>query len=442
MAFARFLLFVGLVCLLAFVNGHNYLIDPTSRGDQRDTQTGCRYGGEGNPTCAGPCDRKVSQMSIPAISVNRGQVISVSWYRHTHPGGFIRFAWSPTSSSDLHASFDSHVDKIVCKETGGCGPSDPSNPSGGTNGVDCGTTITVPTYLTNGAWTLQWAYFGGWYNAGDYYACVDYNIVGGPTGTQGNSFFVGGDYTYPNQNKCLFYSTNALHVCTVEPCLNGTFPPGDQSGAPLGYGGTTPFTTGHQTSTTHAKTSGAITSAKLTSTSSSTSTSTSSSTTTSTSSRSSTTTTSTSSRSSSTTTSTSTSTSGHGTSGSGAMCYLPGTPNINGTILSNPPYCGKNAKKARCADGQCCSKYGFCGPIPDSNGNYFEDIDGEYQQVTYETAVPLYCNRNQGDYRKVPCSSLNNKDDESSASGGVSITFNFLLLVSAIIFVTLRSRFC
>jgi len=115
------------------------------------------------------------------------------------------------------------------------------------------------------------------------------------------------------------------------------------------------------------------------------------------------------------------------------MCYLPGTPNINGTILKNPPYCGKNAKKARCADGECCSKYGYCGPIADSSGNYYEEIDGVYQQVTYEVAIGLYCGRgNQGDYRKVPCSSLHNKDDNSTASAGVSINFDILLLLSTI----------
>jgi len=196
-------------------------------------------------------------MSIAPITIQRGATIPVQWYRHTHPGGFIRFAWSPTSGSDAHSSFDSRVDRIVCKETGGCGPSDPTQPAYSTNGLNCASTITVPQYLSDGAWTLQWAYFGGWYNAGDYYACVDYVISGGPSGTQQAPFFIGGDYTYPNQNKCLFYSTNALHVCTAEPCLNGTFPAGDQSGAPLGFGGTTPFTTGVQApATTHAKTSG------------------------------------------------------------------------------------------------------------------------------------------------------------------------------------------
>jgi len=226
-----FTFFVSLT--ISVVNGHNWLVNPVSRANQRDTQTGCRYGGEGNPTCAGPCDRTLSQTTRAPISVQRGQTLDIQWNRHNHPGGFIRFAWSPTSQSDSHASFDSYVDHFVCKDSGGCGPTDPSNPTGTPNGLNCAASITVPLWLTNGAWTLQWAYFGGWYNAGDYYACVDYTITGGPTATRGSPYFTGGDATYPNQQKCLFYSTNALHVCTVEPCLNGTFPAGAQSGAPL-----------------------------------------------------------------------------------------------------------------------------------------------------------------------------------------------------------------
>jgi len=238
-------------CIIA-VNAHNYLVNPVSRADQRDTQTGCRYGNDAkrSPQCGGPCDRTVSQMTIAPISIQRGANIQLNWYRHTHPGGFIRFAWSPTANSDSKDSFNQHIDHFVCKEVGGCGPSDPSQPTSTTNGANCGATITVPTYLTNGGWTLQWAYFGGWYNAGDYYACVDYTINGGPTGNQQSPYFVGGDVTYPNENVCSFYSTNALGVCTVEPCLNGTFSAGEHKGTVLGFG-TQPLTTGIKPITSH-----------------------------------------------------------------------------------------------------------------------------------------------------------------------------------------------
>lgn len=424
--FSLCMLFVG-------IHGHNYLINPVSRANQKDTQTGCRYGGEGNPTCAGPCDRTLSKTTRAPITVQRGQTIQVNWYRHTHPGGFIRFAWSPTSQSDNHASFDQRVDKIVCKEVGGCGPASSSDPSGGSNGVDCGTTITVPTYLTDGTWTFQWAYFGGWYNAGDYYACTDYTISGGPTGAQQAGYFVGGDYTYPKENVCLFYSTNALHVCTVEPCNNGTFPPGNQKGAALGYGGPIPSTTGKITTgattgkVTTAKppiTTGKVTTGKPPVTTGKVTTGkppittgkpsittgkpliTTGKPSVTTGIAAITTGTQVTTASQTVTTSASIITTG---SSSTEMCYLPGTPNLNGKINSNPPTCGVNARKARCADGQCCSKYGYCGPIKETDGKYYEDG----KVITEAYAFYLYCNTTTADYRKVPCATIQTIQDSN-----------------------------
>jgi len=216
------------------VLSHNWLDWPVSRANQRATQTGCRVGGEGNPDCPGPCDLPLAQANIAPIAIQRGQALIIDWNRHTHPGGFIRFAWSSTALSDDPSQFDNHVDRIVCKDIGGCGPADPSDPTGDNNGLDCTTTITVPDYLTDGKWTLQWAYFGGWYNAGDYYACVDYTVSGGPTGTQQPAFFIGGDFSNPGTDVCQFYSTNALHVCVIEPCTTGTFSPGAHNGQPAG----------------------------------------------------------------------------------------------------------------------------------------------------------------------------------------------------------------
>jgi len=101
---------------------------------------------------------------------------------------------------------------------------------------------------------------------------------------------------------------------------------------------------------------------------------------------------------SSSSSSTSTSTSG---SNNGQMCYLPGTPNLNGKI-NGQSTCGKNAPRARCPDGQCCSQWGYCGPFRDSNGNYYEG--GTI--VSQALAMSLYCNKTSGDYRKVPCNSI------------------------------------
>jgi len=429
--------------------GHSYLTSPISRSDQTQSNSGCR-----GPACLGPCDIPLSQATRAPIIIQRGATINPQWPRNNHAGGFIRFAWAQTSQSDTASAFDNGVNTVYCHEIGGCKPDDPTDPNGGDSGPadgsvnPCQTTITVPSYLTDGLWTLQWAWFGGAFELGDYYSCVDYSISGGPTGTQQAAVYHGGDYSNPGQNVCKFFNTDRLHQCVDEPCSNPVYPLGTQETGPAfgiaiassgsstsssssststststsgkattGHGTTAKGTTGHGTTglgtTGHGTTAKGTTAKGTTGAKASTTTG------------------------KGTTTTTSSSTTGS----SSGMCYLPGTPNVNGTILENPPYCGKNAKKARCADGQCCSKYGYCGPIPDTDGNYYEDIDGVYQTVTYDVAVGLYCGKgNQGDYRKVACSSLNNKDDTSADSAGVSIQFNSLLLIASVFFVALSTR--
>jgi len=206
--------------------GHNWLSDPISRANQQQSQTGCRVGDTGKrqtaPDCPGPCDMAKGLSKIPATPTQRGAPLSITWNRHNHPGGFIRFAWSSYADSDAPASFDSQVDRYVCKEIGGCGP-DATLSDYSTNGLSCAINLTVPTWVTDGEWSLQWAYFGGWLNAGDYYACVDYTVSGGAAVSGAPApVFQGGDFSYPGEQACKYYATNALHVCTVEPCTNGT----------------------------------------------------------------------------------------------------------------------------------------------------------------------------------------------------------------------------
>lgn len=374
------LLFIAIV-ILSFTNeiySHNWLVSPVSRSNQAQTQTGCRVGGEGNPNCPGPCDRSLSQTTRAAINVKRGDTIPVKWNRHQHPGGFVRLAWSPTSNSDSHSSFDTYVDKIVCKEIGGCGPTKSSDPSGQSNGIDCGLTYTIPSWLSDGKWTLQWAYFGGFYNAGDYYACADYVVSGGTSlVSQNPAVFQGGDYTYPNQNVCLFYSTNKLHVCKVEPCTTGSFPAGAQKGAAAGISSNPPqppppsSPPPQQPASTTSKP--VTTSPKLVTTGTS---------------------------SSSSTTST--------PAPSNSLCYKPNTPNLGGKIKKSPPICGANGNgRYRCAEGLCCSKYGYCGPIKESDGNYYDFSNGVSTKLSTDQAFYLYCNSSSSiDYRKYSCSSL------------------------------------
>jgi len=392
--------------VIILVSGHCYLTNPASRGDQKTTQTGCRYGNDARrdvdwmekrtPTCSGPCDKLVGQGYIQPTTIARGTSVTVNWVRHYHSGGFIRFAWAPTPQSDSHAVFDGNVWFYMCKETGGCSADlEPAN---------CGVTFNIPPHLPDGPWTLSWAYFGGEYQAGDYYACIDYIISGGPSGAKPAIVFNGGD-AWNTGNQCRFFQTNALHVCTVEPCENGTIPGGPWNGVPAvflnsgsgntpttaaiaqgsGSGGTpttgaaanTPYTTRSVPYTTRVNnpyTTSMVYTPQVT-----------------------------------------TSprepyipptgtTAQEGTQ----WCYKDNTPNIDGPV-NTPPTCGNLASNARCLDGQCCSSEGKCGPTPDADGYYYEEVDGSTQLVSQAYAYSVYCTNNQGDYRKQPCSGFRNQ---------------------------------
>lgn len=91
---------------------------------------------------------------------------------------------------------------------------------------------------------------------------------------------------------------------------------------------------------------------------------------------------------------------------SSALCYKPGTPNLGGKIRKNPPVCGARGKNNRCSEGQCCSKFGYCGPIKESDGLYYDYVNGKPKQVSLIEAYNLYCNNTVGDYRKYTCASL------------------------------------
>jgi len=237
------------------------MTSPTSRSNQKATQSGCR-----GPACLGPCDVTFAQSRTPAVTIARGASINVQWPRNNHAGGFIRLAWAQTSGSDVHANFDAGVQTIVCHEVGGCKPDSPSNPNGGDSGPGdgssraCTTTITVPLHLADGTWTLQWAWFGGAFALGDYYSCTDYKISGGPTGSKVNAVFVGGDYTYPGQNKCKFFNTDRLHQCVNEPCNNPLYPNSAEQSGPAYMGIVQSSTT--TSSSTSTSSSGRLTTVK------------------------------------------------------------------------------------------------------------------------------------------------------------------------------------
>lgn len=236
--------FLLAVCV-SYVLGHSYVTQPITRSNQKQTNSGCR-----GPNCLGPCDVSSSQARTPAVTIARGGTIKVEWPRNNHAGGFIRLAWAQTSGSDSHSSFDNGVQEIVCHENGGCFPDDANAPNGGDSGPGdgsrraCSATITVPLHLADGSWTLQWAWFGGAFALGDYYSCVDYKISGGPSGPKLDAVFIGGDYTYPGQNKCKFFNTDRLHQCVQEPCDKPVYTLyQEQSGPAYGFSSAKPATT-------------------------------------------------------------------------------------------------------------------------------------------------------------------------------------------------------
>jgi len=267
---SRLFLAILLALCVSYALGHSYVTKPTSRTNQKVTQSGCR-----GPNCLGPCDAPLSAQRTPATTIARGASINVQWPRNNHAGGFIRLAWTLTSGSDVHANFDAGVQEIVCHENGGCFPDDSSNPNGGDSGPGdgssraCSTSINVPLHLTDGEWTLQWAWFGGAFALGDYYSCIDYKISGGPTGPKVDAVFNGGDYTYPGQNKCKFFNTDRLHACVQEPCDKPVYTMyQEQSGPAYGFSSTQskplttsaqkPATTGQKPATTAPATTGRV----------------------------------------------------------------------------------------------------------------------------------------------------------------------------------------
>lgn len=376
--------------LIGVVFGHSYVTDPITRGNQKQTNFGCR-----GPQCLGPCDKTAAQITLVPLNAARGQTLTVRWPRNNHPGGFVRFAWALTAQSDNHQAFDSNVQKITCHERGLCRPGDINNPNGGDSGpsdgssLACNATVTIPPHLTDGKWTLQWLWFGGGFALSDYFSCIDFQIAGGVSGAAPTPVFEGGDFANPGLPACKYFNTDKPHVCVNEPCQNPPLP-GQRSGAAAAVqvGPPTPAPAPGPApgpappppppGPGPAPVPGPAPAPAP------------------------------------------------GPSEQPQFCPNPNAPNIDGETFF-PPRCGSNAPGSRCADGQCCSQFGFCGPIEASPGVYIEEINGVSQQVTFEQALALYCNNNQGDWRLIPCA-----DQVSSASFiATSIVMTFVGIIVA-----------
>jgi len=238
------------------VFGHSYMSQPASRTDQAYSKEGCRvdspstYGSQ-ITNCPGPCDDSggnyVSQTN--PYPKQRGAVIDFRWARNNHPGGFLRFAWAP-STATTNAAFDQYAYRYECFEKGPlCAPASSTSTADASTDTQtgCGSNITVPDWVTDGTWTFQWAWFGGYDILGDYYSCANYVVSGGSAvnpsdttfGSPSSPVFAGGDYANPNAQQCQFRNTDRLHVCTEEDCQAPIYTAGaEQNGVPLQPDGT------------------------------------------------------------------------------------------------------------------------------------------------------------------------------------------------------------
>jgi len=216
--------------LINQIYGHSYISSPMTRSNQAQSESGCR------DTC-GPCDG-IQGSTTPANvgTTQRGASIALTWPRNNHAGGFIRYSWAPSTQSNSQAAFDAGIAAYYCFEipASTCHATG-SDPLGGDSGAqtNCGNTITVPNFVADGAWTLQWIWFGGIYNLGEYRSCIDYTVSGGTaySATVPTPPFYGGDVGNPNGGACKFANTNTEHTCN-EPCY-GPFPSGvPENGAP------------------------------------------------------------------------------------------------------------------------------------------------------------------------------------------------------------------
>jgi hypothetical protein len=220
-------------CLFRFISCHSYLTVPTSRTNQMLTQTGCRP-----PACFGPCDAPKAQAKTPAVQIQRGKTIELTWPRNNHAAGFIRIAWAPTEDSDSHDAFDEMVQLWTCHEMT-CKSSNPADPLGGDNDGQapgtCKSSVVVPSQLTDGNWTMQFVWVGGAFALSDYYSCVDYIVEGGDGATKTLDplvpEFKGGDVHSAGKNTCLFFNANDVGICKTEPCTTGN-KPGKNTGVP------------------------------------------------------------------------------------------------------------------------------------------------------------------------------------------------------------------
>ncbi len=110
----------------------------------------------------------------------------------------------------------------------------------------CNGTFTIPTWVKNGQYTIQWMWYGGGSWFGEIYksqlsfvSCLDFTIAGTETVRSRPScpaVFKGGDVHNPtNKNQCLYFKINGVKHMSPWDCLGGNCAGNYTSGLPYEY---------------------------------------------------------------------------------------------------------------------------------------------------------------------------------------------------------------
>ncbi|KAG3111709.1 hypothetical protein C6341_g27846, partial [Phytophthora cactorum] len=187
-----------LSCLLPpSIEAHSWLVKPVSR------ETGPRTT-DGSIGCPDTTPRTPTSFSP-------GETIDVRYWRNNHLGGFIRWAISPVGSETAF-DFDDNVFFYTCRESGpDCVPADGSTyryagDSSGPNTISCGDTITLPDWLREGDYVLQWVWFSVGSSSGNvgwaepqFVSCADITLTSAGSSSEPKCpTFVGGDRVTKN----------------------------------------------------------------------------------------------------------------------------------------------------------------------------------------------------------------------------------------------------
>ncbi|KAI9223020.1 hypothetical protein BC828DRAFT_376969 [Blastocladiella britannica] len=182
------LLLLLALAMTSQVSAHSRLIHPPPRDASlcaaADAKNNC-------PPCGWNGDKSVAKPA--AIRYGRGDVVPMQWPRNNHPGGFIALAVVPFTSSQTFDDFNTNIVQYNCHEAGGCASWDPvGHPLGadpanfGEDQNMCASAWTVPSWMPDGQYTMQWKWFGGGSYFGDLYRgvsdwqnCVDFTVAGG-----------------------------------------------------------------------------------------------------------------------------------------------------------------------------------------------------------------------------------------------------------------------